>query len=236
MPCASAGRSAVRTDGTSTLQIRQLQTDVPEPGALPLVALATKKVLGEDLLAAAKALANWKLYDDDVDSYPIAVRGVESRLTVSDVRKAKDAVAAAERELAERLKPIDDEWLSTIGREGADGWIINARLAVWYGEHCQEWLAMHTGAGTAIRLDGGRGQLLDLLDGRQRLEHAVEVVPPLDPRRALGGVQLAGDRSALAGDGGVGRVKLDQRRLALEAIRDEARRAGAAERVEHNAA
>ena len=77
----------------------------------------------------------------------------------------RDAIAAAEREAAELAEPIDDEWLSTIARQSADGWVINAQLTVWYGEHCHEWLAMHTGAGTAIKLDGGREQLLSLLRG-----------------------------------------------------------------------
>lgn len=81
------------------------------------------------------------------------------------LNKLSDVVVDTEREAAELAEPIDEKWLSKIARQSADGWVINAQLTVWYGEHCHEWLAMHTGAGTAIKLDGGREQLLSLLRG-----------------------------------------------------------------------
>ena len=110
-----------------------------------------------DLLAAAKAV-----YSQIGNHAPAHIRHV---VTPNQRDNLRDAIAAAEREAAELAEPIDDEWLSTIARQSADGWVINAQLTVWYGEHCHEWLAMHTGAGTAIKLDGGREQLLSLLRG-----------------------------------------------------------------------
>lgn len=100
--------------------------------------------------------------------YPCEVHVDQLAVLAPDMlwtEEAQRRIAAAEREAAELAEPINEKWLSTIARQSADGWVINAQLAVWYGEHCHEWLAMHTGAGTAIKLAGGREQLLSLLKG-----------------------------------------------------------------------
>jgi hypothetical protein len=115
--------------------------------------------INENLLAAAKA------YRDK--SYPFLSDNPtrQEEYAAAELATQMDkAIAAAERELAERLKPIDEEWLSKVAIQSADVFCINGVWQVWYGEHCKEWLVRHDSWAIAIAMKS-KSQLLALLSG-----------------------------------------------------------------------
>lgn len=111
--------------------------------------------INEDLLAAAKA------YRDK--SYPFLPDNStrQEEYAAAELATQMDkAIAAAEREITERLKPVnDDAWLSSLSTsQDRAGLYFGPRLFWSYSGRCF-WLG-----GYQIDI-ANRGQLIDLLSG-----------------------------------------------------------------------
>lgn len=127
-----------------------------------------------DLLAAAK-LAKSELPGMNgrlLRAFGKAIGDVEASDKYEDLnrecheihKQIDDAIAAAEREVEERQQPIDEAWLSKFSKQDADGFLVADAVDVWFGEHCNCWLARALSWGSAVKISS-RGQLLDLLSG-----------------------------------------------------------------------
>jgi len=116
--------------------------------------------INKDLLAAAKAVLSNK-------------RGEADWLILSThCENLEDAIAAAERELAERLKPIDDVWLSKLFYiQPGRGFVVGRLLSIFNTKTGHHLFAGPEGANDSddtFKISDvlkNRGQLLDLLSG-----------------------------------------------------------------------